>query len=142
MRTLRGHHLLCVHGFQGMGYSPEFVETMADIVDDIRNDELDFPIHVVNGLDDACGSCPNKGHGFCNASPDSDTHVKSLDQRAIFQLGLAPNHTYQKSDLLQRTVDRVHPDDLDKICAGCSWLSYGVCKTGIQALKEKHAKSK
>lgn len=140
MRILRGHHLLCVHGFQGMGYSPDFVQKMAEIVDDIRNDQLDFPIRVVIDLDEACGTCPNKGDGFCNASPDSDDHVKGLDRRSISHLGLEPGHTYDKSTLIQRTIERVRPDDLDIICAGCSWLSYGVCKAGIEKVRRKYGR--
>lgn len=44
---LRGHHLLCVHGFRGMGYSPEFIKNMSVIVEKIRDDRIDFPIKVV-----------------------------------------------------------------------------------------------
>ena len=58
-RILRGHHLLCVHGFKGMGYSPSFVEKMKEIVADIRNPEKDFDIKVVAGFDEACLACPH-----------------------------------------------------------------------------------
>ncbi|MFC3885973.1 hypothetical protein ACFOU2_21845 [Bacillus songklensis] len=36
----------------------------------------------------------------------------------------------------------VNPDDLDYLCEGCSWLSYGVCKEGIASLKEQYQDSK
>lgn len=134
-RTLRGHHLLCVHGFQGMGYSPEFVVKMGTIVEDIRNVEKDFPIRVVATLDDACTACPHNGGTICIASDGSDHHVKTMDQKVIEHLKLEKDKLYRKSKLIEWTAKMVQPDDLDYLCKDCSWLSYGVCKAGIQKLK-------
>ncbi|NGQ93636.1 DUF1284 domain-containing protein [Brevibacillus sp. SYP-B805] len=133
--VLRGHHLLCVHGFQGMGYSPEFVRKMAEIVERIRDPEQDFPILVVQGFDDTCLACPNKGLEKCEANGDSEEHVQGLDRNVINHLGLRGNEVYRKSDLVNWTREKVDPDDLDRLCAGCSWLPYGVCKEGIARLK-------
>ncbi|MGR3762685.1 DUF1284 domain-containing protein [Rossellomorea sp. NS-SX7] len=137
-KILRGHHLLCTHGFKGMGYSPEFVEVMTEIVEDIRNEEADFPIQVVQGFDYACQACPHRGKTECIKSPDSNEHVLSMDGKVISHLGLSPGETYMKSDLVQRTAENVSPEDLEYLCEGCSWLEYGVCKNGIQELREKH----
>jgi uncharacterized protein len=137
--TLRGHHLLCVHGFQGMGYSPDFVIKMRGIVEQIRDDQLDFMIQVVADLDDTCGACPHKGKTTCEASEGSNEHVLTLDRNVIHQLGLVDGATYQKSFLVQLTAEKVKPDDLDHLCNGCSWLSYGVCKEGILDLREKYS---
>ncbi|UCZ55395.1 DUF1284 domain-containing protein [Bacillus shivajii] len=136
-RTLRGHHLLCVHGFQGMGYSPGFVRKMQEIVDDIRDEEKDFAIRVRVDLDEACGACPHNGETKCIASEQSDEHVKAMDRRGIDHLQLEKDKLYRKSKLVEWTAQRVKPDDLDTLCKGCSWLSYGVCKAGIQRLREK-----
>lgn len=136
-RTLRGHHLLCVHGFQGMGYSPDFIEKMGDIVKDIRDETRNFSIKVVVDLDEACGACPHNGGSHCMASDKADTHVKSMDRRVLEHLGLAANHSYEKNHLVERTAQLVEPSDLDYLCKDCSWLSYGVCKDGIKKLKEK-----
>ena len=134
-RTLRGHHLLCVHGFQGMGYSPEFVVKMGTIVEDIRNEKKDFPIRVVATLDDACTACPHNGGTICIASDGSDHHVKTMDQKGIEHLKLEKDKLYRKSKLVEWTAKMVQPDDLDYLCKDCSWLPYGVCKAGIQKLK-------
>lgn len=136
--TLRGHHLLCVHGFRGMGYSPDFVKKMSSIVEKIRDEEQDFPVQVVAALDEACSACPNKGETKCEASENSNERVVAMDRRAIEHLGLKEGHTYQKSFLIKLTAEKVAPDDLDHICGSCSWLSYGVCKEGIAMLKEKY----
>lgn len=132
---LRGHHLLCVHGFRGMGYSPEFVRKMHDIVERIRDTSQDFPIEVVRDFDVTCLVCPNKGDEKCEANEGSDEHVKTMDRDVISHLGLQENHTYLKSELVALTRQKVVPADLDRLCAGCSWLSYGVCKEGIAKLR-------
>ncbi|MFI8684346.1 DUF1284 domain-containing protein [Rossellomorea sp. NPDC077527] len=136
-RILRGHHLLCTHGFKGMGYSPEFVQKMAEIVEDIRNDNMDFPIQVVQAFDDACGACPHKGESACEKSVASNDHVLALDSRVLNHLGVKHGEVYLKSELINATAQKVKPEDLDHLCKGCSWLEYGVCKEGIGALREK-----
>jgi hypothetical protein len=137
-RKLRGHHLLCTHGFQGMGYSPAFIKKMTEIVEEIQNEEKEFNIQVLAGLDDACFTCPHQGQTTCEKSEDSNQHVIAMDLRVINHLGLKVGETYSKKELIHLTVEKVIPDDLDHLCQGCSWLSYGVCKEGIAALKEKH----
>jgi uncharacterized protein len=137
-RRLRGHHLLCVHGFRGMGYSPEFIEKMREVVEDIRDDSKQFKIQTVIDLDETCAVCPHKGDGFCNADPNSDTHVKGMDARVLSHLGLQHQGEYDKAYLVRLVAEKVNPEDLDWICEGCSWLGYGVCKDGIRQLKQKY----
>ncbi|TCS82542.1 DUF1284 domain-containing protein [Tepidibacillus fermentans] len=139
MIRIRGHHLLCIHGFQGMGYSESFVKEMEKITtilrDDLTNPEL--LIQVVNQLDDVCQGCPHNGKDKCNADENSNQHVMEMDQRVIKKLGIEANSVYTKKELLLRTQERVEASDLDVICEGCSWLTYGVCKEGIERLKRR-----
>ncbi|HHW36439.1 MAG TPA: DUF1284 domain-containing protein [Bacillales bacterium] len=138
-RILRGHHLLCVHGFKGMGYSPGFVEKMSELVEEIRDQTIDFPIQVVVGLDETCVFCPNKREGYCN-SPKSDSFVISLDENVISHLGIKAGEEYKKSVLVSLVAQKVEPRDIDYLCEDCSWLSYGVCKEGIGNLKKGNKK--
>jgi uncharacterized protein len=138
-KIMRGHHLLCVHGFKGMGYSETFVEKMTDIVADVRDSGKDFDIRVVAGFDEACLACPHKGETLCSGNVKSNNKVMGLDRRTIEHLGLKTGGVYQKSYLVKLTAEKVEPDDLDHICMGCSWLEYGVCKEGIADLKERYA---
>ncbi|AMA73620.1 MULTISPECIES: DUF1284 domain-containing protein [Aneurinibacillus] len=138
IRKLRGHHLLCVHGFQGMGYSPSFIKTMREMVECIRDPECDIRLEVTIGFDEVCGACPHKGQTKCEAGEDSDLHVRRMDAKVIRHLHIEPERTYSKKWLVQRTAQMVKPDDLDFLCLGCSWLSYGVCKEGIRRLKERY----
>lgn len=134
--VLRGHHLLCIHGFQGMGYNPDFVKKLATIVDRIRDEENDFPIKVVTELDDVCQACPNKGENQCEAGFGANEHVFLMDRKVIKQLGVIEGAVYSKSYLLELTAKEIAPDDLDYLCANCSWLKYRVCKEGIANLKK------
>ena len=97
---------------------------------------MDFPIQVVQSFDDACRACPHKGKTQCEKSEDSNSHVLSLDGRVLHHLRMKHGETYMKSDIIMKTATFVQPDDLDHLCEGCSWLEYGVCKEGIQNLKE------
>ena len=128
--------ICCVFTGSGGWVHPDFVRQMDSIVKDIRDTEKDFPIQVVAALDDVCMACPNRGESVCQAAPGSNEHVLSMDEKAIRHLGLNPGETYQKSELVALTANKVDPSDLDYICKGCSWLSYGVCKEGIQDLKK------
>jgi uncharacterized protein len=139
-KVLRGHHLLCVHGFRGMGYSPDFIKKMGSIVEDVRNDEKDFEIKVVAAFDDACMACPHRGQTECEANEGSNEHVLSMDWKVIKHLGLEEGKAYKKLELLKLTASKVEPDDLDSLCEGCSWLSYGVCKEGIEGLRNDYGK--
>ncbi|MEH7548640.1 MULTISPECIES: DUF1284 domain-containing protein [Bacillaceae] len=123
-----------------MGYSPDFVKKMSEIVEQIRDERSDFPIQVVAALDDTCCTCPHKGKNTCEAGIGSNEHVLTMDLNVIRQLGLIEGAIYNKSFLVQLTAEKVEPDDLDYICKGCSWLSYGVCKEGIADLREKYLK--
>ncbi len=135
MRKLRGHHLLCIHGFRGMGYSDSFVKNMQEIVNEIKDMTVDQEIQVLVELDDACRKCPHHGETICVASEGSNEHVTSMDRRVIQHLGVEANAKYMKIEMIKRTKERVHPNDLDHLCKGCSWLSYGVCKEGIDQLR-------
>jgi uncharacterized protein len=140
-RVLRGHHLLCVHGFQGMGYSASFVEKMTEIVEKIRDEEKDFPIQIVEGFDEACSACPHQGETLCQNTIETDNHVRQLDRNVMQKLGIKHGEVWSKEELVRHTVNNVEPDDLDELCAGCSWLSYGVCKTGIEKLQSTKKKN-
>ena len=64
---------------------------MWEVVTKIRDDKQDFPIQVVVALDDTCMTCPHHGETACQAGPDSNEHVISMDQKVIRHLGIEEN---------------------------------------------------
>lgn len=130
--VLRGHHLLCIHGFKGMGYNKPFVHNMAEIVSAIR--QGDVTLIPTATVDSICSACPNLGDGACAAKPDSEVRIQGHDRRVLEHLGVTPGQALSVKELFQITRERVRPDDLDQLCATCPWLPYGVCKEGLQRL--------
>ena len=53
---LRAHNLLCIQGFVGKGYSPEFVANMKRIVGGLLGRT---EVTVVEEPDGLCSACPN-----------------------------------------------------------------------------------
>ena len=74
MINLRGHHLLCLQGFQGYGYNEEFTRNMTIIHEKLMNDEES--IHLVNGLDDLCKYCPNLNKDICINDRENEKILK------------------------------------------------------------------
>ncbi|RYZ78407.1 MAG: DUF1284 domain-containing protein [Proteobacteria bacterium] len=57
----RPHHFLCAVGFQGKGYSPEFVEnfkTIKSVLDSTHGDQV--MIEVIERTDSICAPCPSR----------------------------------------------------------------------------------
>ncbi|WP_018921582.1 DUF1284 domain-containing protein [Salsuginibacillus kocurii] len=134
---IRGHHLLCIQGFEGMGYSPAFIQRMKELTTAIRESTKECDIQVVKDFDEACWACPHNDGDLCSSSVAADAKVKGLDERVLEHLHLKAGEVYKKEELLDRIAHSVAPDDLEHLCQGCSWLSYGVCKAGISRLQKR-----
>ncbi|MDI3257912.1 MAG: DUF1284 domain-containing protein [Kyrpidia sp.] len=130
---LRAHHLLCIHGFRGMGYDDEFVVNMSEIVRRFHG-EPELQIQVLNNLDAVCSACPSNGGDVCERER-RDRHIQAMDGRVIEKLGLTAGGIYTRDELVRRTAAAVAPEDLDVLCQGCRWLPCGVCKEGMAALR-------
>lgn len=64
MIHLRGHHLLCLVGYRGMGYSEEYVENMTRIHRQLRARPTTL-VRLVKGIDHLCEKYPNSGEYHC-----------------------------------------------------------------------------
>ncbi|MHB1361336.1 MAG: DUF1284 domain-containing protein [Thermoleophilia bacterium] len=127
---LRAHHLLCIHGFRGQGYSPLFVANMARLVERLGTSP-ETPVQLVTGADDICSSCPHMSNGICGRP---DQRVENLDRRVEARLGLGEGHTGSWSSLLETIRDKIDPFQLDEVCADCRWLDLDYCTNGLAEL--------
>jgi hypothetical protein len=124
---LRAHHLLCIHGFRGQGYSPLFVANMARLVDRLGGSP-DTEVQIVTGADDVCAACPHMSGGICNRH---DKLVADLDVSVRSRLGFDDGHRATWSEILQSIRDNIDPFRLEDVCEGCSWLDLDYCTNGL-----------
>jgi uncharacterized protein len=126
---LRGHHLLCLLGFRGMGYSPEFTSNMAAVYEALRTDPSTI-VRIVQGVDHLCACYPTDKPYHCDSAS-----VQSKDDQVLKQLGLQPGDQTCWSDIINRVRAHIAPEDLHKLCASCPWLKYGVCEAGVSHIR-------
>ena len=82
MYRLRGHHLFCLLGYRGMGYSQEYVENMTRLHQTLR-DNPKMRIQLVKGPDQLCEKYPNSGEYHCQGN-----NIYERDAAIIEKLGL------------------------------------------------------
>jgi uncharacterized protein len=126
---LRGHHLLCLLGFRGMGYSEAYAANMTRVYNRLR-DEPDTAVTIVAGPDELCACFPPDAEPHCeNAS------VRLLDERVLGRLDLQIGSTLPWTAVIERVRGNIEPDDINVLCETCQWRSYGVCEAGIRTIK-------
>lgn len=114
---LRGHHLLCLQGFQGYGYDDEFVENMIKI-NELRKNP-DTTVKVVNTSDDICKKCPNLKDNVCESN-EKNREIVSMDDEVISKL--PENEEFDSVflfDFIKDTFNSI--ESLDNICRNCRW---------------------
>ncbi|MFX4302810.1 DUF1284 domain-containing protein [Alicyclobacillus tolerans] len=130
---LRGHHLLCMLGFRGMGYSKEFVEHMKNVYNQLRI-EPQTEVLIVTGPDELCHYFPDNQCYHCE-----DKNVADRDQQILVKLGLHSGQKLAWQSVESRIRQHMHPSDIAVLCSTCSWRSYGVCEEGVQRIKEGYS---
>lgn len=127
---LRGHHLLCLLGYRGMGYSEAYAANMTRVHERLRT-EPDTSVMLVEGPDDLCVCFPADQPYHCD-----NGRVFSKDAFVLETLGLKTGETRTWADIAKRLAERVTPGDIPNMCAACPWLHYGVCEEGVAILRD------
>ena len=129
---IRGHNLLCIQGFVGKGYNPEFIANMTRVVGSLDGAAR---VTVIDQPDVLCAACPNLAESGCALhGQGSEKGMVQQDRDVMGRLGITAGETLPWSEIVSRIAERVVPDDLDDICGACPWLPLGVCKAGLRAL--------
>lgn len=132
--TIRPYHILCRIGYNGYGYSPEYIEEMRRTVK-ILNSGRAKTIIVRPGFDNICRSCP---HSDYECNPDNlgtrGQKKAELDRRTLRALKLKPGHPYPLPEIDER-IAKLSPDELEHICDGCEWKILGTCSEEHQKLR-------
>ncbi|MDO5294142.1 MAG: DUF1284 domain-containing protein [bacterium] len=130
MHRLRGHHLVCMQQFQGVGYNEEFAKNMTDVIKQLQENPLQ-QVTVLKSMDDICEKCPNKldeEHCALSRPGKPDSSVK--DGKLLEVLGLEVGGTYSYQEILTR-IERNIEAAYDTCCKGCGWEGKGVCSLEI-----------
>ena len=115
--VLRGHHLLCLKGFQGYGYDDGFVENMTEI-NAARKDST-ATITLANSPDDICRACPNLKGNLCE-NEDQNKRIVEMDNEVLKKLDASKE--YNAVELFNE-VDSIFntKESVSKICSNCMW---------------------
>ncbi|MCM3570155.1 DUF1284 domain-containing protein [Neobacillus mesonae] len=128
MYRLRGHHLFCLLGYRGMGYSEEYTKNMTRLHQTLREYPDTF-IQLIEGPDQLCEKYPNSGEYHCE-----ENRIYDKDAAILKKLGLKIGQILTWKDIETHVREFVVPSDIQVECATCSWRSYGVCEEGIQEI--------
>ncbi len=114
---LRGHHLLCLKGFQGYGYSEDFTKNMIEI-NALRKSE-NTTIQLTNSPDDICKSCPHLKDGFCEDEM-KNYEIVNMDNEVLKKLD--PSLEYDAIELFEK-IGKIFntKESVSKICFNCIW---------------------
>jgi len=115
---LRGHHLLCILGFQGYGYSEDFVLNMSRINELIKSKKT--TIKLINSPDDICSACPNLKNGVCEDEIQNEIIVK-MDDEVLSEFNI--NQEYNSTDLFNEVILKFNTlKSVQNICNDCKWV--------------------
>jgi uncharacterized protein len=130
MYKLRGHHLFCLLGYRGMGYSEEYVKNMTRLHQTLRENPNTL-VELVDGPDQLCAKFPNSGIYHCQ-----DDHIYVRDAAILEKMGLRIGQVLSWGEIEACIRKAVVPSDIQVVCKTCSWRSYGVCEEGIREIHE------
>lgn len=134
MIAFRPHHFLCALGFQGLGYSPSFVQNFQRISDQLRGQNGDdTPITVVELTDDICAPCPQRRHHLCV----DQVKITALDRRHSEALDVKIGQRLTWGKAKHRIAQYITDDVFDRICEDCSWKNLGVCQQALTTLRQQ-----
>ncbi|TCS69497.1 putative CHY-type Zn-finger protein [Effusibacillus lacus] len=129
---MRGHHLLCLLGYRGIGYSEQFARNMSSVHDRLLKDP-ETEVCIVQGPDDLCACFPDDQVYHCD-----DEHVGTRDQRILQRLGLEIGEELTWGEIQSRIARLVNPEEIAEWCFTCSWRSLGYCEEGVRRIRAGH----
>ncbi|WP_078434754.1 DUF1284 domain-containing protein [Metabacillus halosaccharovorans] len=126
MYKLRGHHIFCLLGYRGMGYSKDYIENMTRLHQTLR-EMPKTSVQLISGPDHLCDKYPNNGKYHCQ-----DDHIYERDAVILEKLGLQIGQILKWEEIEAIINKRIIPSDIQTVCKSCYWRTYGVCEEGVQ----------
>jgi uncharacterized protein len=119
--TIRAHHLLCLLGFQGFGYNPEFIRRMSETRKALEKGP-EFSVKVVESCDDICSACSYFREKECRKGKLSAGRTREIDRKILKMLGLKKGQVISSSLAIPLVKEKlgIFPK-LVKVCVRCGW---------------------
>ena len=86
MARLRGHHLVCLHFYDGEGYDEPFIRNLERVLAEVGKEGAE----VVDGTDDICSLCLHRHGDHCTHGAAADREIREMDRKALALLEIAP----------------------------------------------------
>lgn len=117
---IRAHHLLCMQGFQGYGYSDEFSQNMSEIIHHLKSNPQQ-KIKIIGKNDVICSGCPHNKNEKCK-NITFNWMIKKMDKRVLKKLGIDNDTEISVSKVISLTkkIFKTHKD-IQSICGNCNW---------------------
>ncbi len=117
---IRAHHLCCIQGFQGYGYSPVFVANLRAVISDIKAFPS-RPLELVSECDVICFACPSKSE--CTAQESTISHrIRSMDLVVMEKLKIKEGTIMEADEAFSLINSQLaNASDIDDVCGTCKW---------------------
>ncbi|AKB30168.1 Iron-sulfur binding protein [Methanosarcina siciliae C2J] len=131
---IRAHHLCCIQGFQGYGYSPVFVANMRAVISDLEVFPS-RPIKLVTVCDAICVSCPSKMECTVQESVLSQK-IRQMDLTVLKILKLDVGTVLNADEAFRLINSKLNKaSHVEEVCGTCKWRQK--CLWYIQAGKQE-----
>lgn len=127
----RPHHFMCSLGYEGKGYSYDFVQNYNQIIEKLRSPNGDQTlIQVTEFTDDVCSPCPRREKKLCQRQK----FIESLDKKHKEALGLAFDQVLSWKDAKTRIKKNISVERFHELCKGCEWKDLGLCEKALKKI--------
>lgn len=120
MPLLRGHHLICLHFFNGEGYDEVFIKNLRDTLERASEGK----IMISSGADDVCAACSYLKENRCGYSENADMEILEMDNKALALLGLSCGDRVGW-DTVKNNIPSIFRKWFSLYCRECDWR--GAC---------------
>lgn len=116
MLRLRGHHLICLHFFNGEGYDIAFIKNLRDVLQRAESEEIE----VCDGADDICIRCPYLKDYKCQYDEGADEEIREMDEMALrlLKINYASRIRWQE---VREKIPEIFSQWFANYCYDCDW---------------------
>lgn len=129
--SFKPHHFLCMLGFVGKGYSPEFVENFSQIKEYLESEVgSNHPLRVTLQSDVICSPCLYKRRSECK----NQEKIRLLDEKHLIALSIQEEDILTWKEAKERIRQKITLNIFHTICSPCEWKKLGFCESALTKL--------